>query len=218
MRARFAHSSSTGLMSRRRTKRGKHRCTACTARARPECCSMRVPTPMHRDNEGCTPAKRMPRGSRVHATLLGASTLRSALSGEGDLDATDADGNTALHWAAAFGYVDVIAALLERGAEIDATNGWGRTPLLMAAAAGHGEATIALVDAGADPNVFGRGEFEYSPLHAAAARGQVDVMKALLGAGAGPRAKDRYGNTPLGWAKSRRKSQAVELLAPVTGE
>ena len=88
----------------------------------------------------------------------------------------------------------------------------------MAAAAGHGEATIALVDAGADPNVFGRGEFEYSPLHAAAARGQVDVMKALLGAGADPRAKDRYGNTPLGWAKSRRKSQAVELLAPVTDE
>ena len=117
--------------------------------------------PDAQDNEGCTPAKRMPRGSQVHATLRGASTLRSALSGEGDLDATDADGNTALHWAAAFGYVDVIAALLERGAEIDATNGWGQTPLLMAAGAGHAEATIALVDAGADPNVFGRGEFEY---------------------------------------------------------
>ena len=158
------------------------------------------------------------RGSQVHATLRGARTLRSALSGEGDLEAKEADGNTALHWAAAFGYVDVIAALLERGAETDATNGWGRIPLLMAAGAGHAEANLAFVDAGADPNVFGRGEFEYSPLRAAAATGHVAAIKALLGAGADPRAKDRYGNTPLRWAKSRRESEAVELLAPVTNE
>ena len=174
--------------------------------------------PDAKDNEGRAPTDVARPGTPLHATLAGASSVRSALDGETALDTKDGDSNTPLHWAARLGDVDAIKALLDAGAELDARNGWGQTPLLMAAGAGAADAVITLVDAGADPNVFGRGNFEYSPLHAVAHTGNVDAVKALLDAGADPRAKDRRGKTALDWAKGRSRTEAAELLATVTND
>src|SRR5688572_26676188 len=58
--------------------------------------------------------------------------IRSLLAGHPDLQARDADGNTALHWAALHGDSTLVKELLERGAVATATNQVGATPLLYA--------------------------------------------------------------------------------------
>jgi ankyrin repeat protein len=53
-------------------------------------------------------------------------------SGEVDLEAADDSGATALHHAAARGYVEVAQLLVTNGAELDSKNAEGLTPLAMA--------------------------------------------------------------------------------------
>jgi cytohesin len=49
-----------------------------------------------------------------------------------NINATDGDGETALHKAAYYGNKDVVEILLAHGASINATNKNGRTPLKVA--------------------------------------------------------------------------------------
>jgi hypothetical protein len=50
----------------------------------------------------------------------------------GSLDEKGQYGNVALHYAAAYGYLDVIEAILKAGGKVDAKNGAGQTPLVYA--------------------------------------------------------------------------------------
>ena len=50
----------------------------------------------------------------------------------GSLDEKGEYGNVALHYAAAYGYLDVIEAILKAGGTVDAKNGEGQTPLVYA--------------------------------------------------------------------------------------
>ena len=76
------------------------------------------------------------------------------------VNADDADGYTALHYAANQGMTDLVAPLLEVGACVDASTRdvsslaepGGRTPLHFAAAAGHRQIVRELLAAGADPS------------------------------------------------------------------
>jgi ankyrin repeat protein len=76
-----------------------------------------------------------------------------------DPAATDDDGMTGLHWAAANGHLDVVALLTERGAPLEARNRWGGTVLAstlysalqpQANAADYAAAIELLLEAGAD--------------------------------------------------------------------
>jgi hypothetical protein len=75
-----------------------------------------------------------------------------------DVNAGDADGFTALHYAATLNLVTLVRPLLEHGANLHATTRdvaslrepGGRTPLHLAAAAGNVEIVKLLLDAGAD--------------------------------------------------------------------
>ncbi len=61
------------------------------------------------------------RGDRTEAlTLIKSGT---------DVRAADADGTTALHWAAHSGDVEVTKALIAAGADVKATNTYGATPM-----------------------------------------------------------------------------------------
>ena len=64
---------------------------------------------------------------KLETEVLAAVTL--ALEHGGDVTATDADGNTALHGAAIRGANSTVRLLLERGASIDAKNSQGRMPI-----------------------------------------------------------------------------------------
>jgi hypothetical protein len=66
-----------------------------------------------------------------------------------NVDERDANGRTALHWAATNGHVEMLQVLVELGADKDAKNAKGFTPLHTAAVKGHVEAIKALVQLGA---------------------------------------------------------------------
>ena len=142
-----------------------------------------------------------------------AGAVRALLERPGgvDVDAAEADGTTALHWAAYRGDVETARLLLAAGAGAGPGNRYSVTPLTLAA--GRGDASIvgALLDAGADPNTtLPEGE---TVLMTAARTGAADVLRLLLDRGADPRARESWrGQTALHWAAAENHARAVHAL------
>src|SRR3977135_530077 len=67
-----------------------------------------------------------------------------------DVNAPEADGTTALHWAVHQNDLDLAARLLRAGAKVNARNDYGATPMSEAAITGSAEMLEALLKAGAD--------------------------------------------------------------------
>ena len=106
-------------------------------------------------------------------------------------------GHTPLHLASAFGYADVVRALVESGASVGARGGANdETPLHFAALCGQVDAMAALIESGANIDVGDNSG--NTALHVAA---DVSSTEFLLAAGANPNlvAESPYGScTPLG--------------------
>jgi hypothetical protein len=98
-----------------------------------------------------------------------------------DFAAGQADGTTALHYAAVLGNVDVINSLLDAGCPVDLEDSSGKTALLLAAAYGRMNAAKALIARGATVNPRNG-----SALVGAAKRGDLELTKYFLGQGADP--------------------------------
>jgi ankyrin repeat protein len=89
--------------------------------------------------------------------------LLAALDAGGDdVDATARDrwGSSLLYYAAGKGDLELVEALLARGAELDRSNDAGNTPLMLAAARGHLEVVKRLLAAGAAPAHANRWGFD----------------------------------------------------------
>src|SRR5215471_9072287 len=84
------------------------------------------------------------RGDRAAARML--------LTQHADVNAPQADGATALHWAVYRGDKELISTLIHAGANVKAANREGSTPLWLAAVDGDADIVAALIEAGADPN------------------------------------------------------------------
>ena len=69
-----------------------------------------------------------------------------------DVNATQADGATALHWAAQWDDVDTARTLIVPGARGDAANDYGVTAAVLAATNGSARMLDLLLTAGANPN------------------------------------------------------------------
>ena len=67
------------------------------------------------------------------------------------VNAPEADGTTALHWACAADDVETVRLLLRAGADAKAANRYGVTPLALAATNGNPAIVEALLEAGARP-------------------------------------------------------------------
>jgi ankyrin repeat protein len=91
-----------------------------------------------------------------------------------------------------------------------------------AAACGRPGAVELLVELGFDVNARGRTDAPsdqpwQTALHRAAESGDLELARTLLRLGADPDIRDqRFGATPLGWARYFGQDALIELLEPVT--
>ena len=127
-----------------------------------------------------------------------------------DANIPQADGATALAWAAHWDAVDVATLLVEAGADVDAANDLGVTPLMLAAHNGRSPMVEALLAAGANPNAT-RPSGD-SALMMAAKAGSADVVRLLTRAGANPNRTTDAGHTALMWAAAEGHADVVQTL------
>lgn len=147
----------------------------------------------------------------VEAAKAGDTRTALALLREADVNAPQADGTTALHWASRNDDVELAAKLIEAGADPKARNRYGVTPLYLAAVNGSAPMIRVLLDAGADPNeVANDGE---TVLMTAARTGAVDAARVLLERGAEVDAREAWhGQTALMWAAAQGHPEMIRLL------
>jgi uncharacterized protein len=132
------------------------------------------------------------------------------IAAKADVAAGQADGMTALHWAAYHDHAAAARELIAAGASASALNRYGVTPLSLACQNGSGAMVGALLDAGADANSELRGG--ETALMTAARTGRVEPVARLLEKGARVDAKDRKGQTALMWAAAEGHAAVVGLL------
>jgi ankyrin repeat protein len=125
-------------------------------------------------------------------------------------NATQADGTTALHWAAYHDDAKAVETLLAAGAKAETPNRYGITPLLLACENGNETIVRALLAAGADPHAKRRGG--ETALMIASRTGRPGAVKALLEKDARVEAQDRTGQTALMWAAAQGHAEVIELL------
>ena len=128
-----------------------------------------------------------------------------------DVNAPQADGTTALHWAAHWNDSTTAALLIEAGADVDAVTHTGVSALSLACENGSPAIVGLLLRAGAPVNVAAVGGV--TPLLHAAQSGHADVVRALLEHGADVDARATGSRqTPLMWAASEGHVSSVALL------
>jgi ankyrin repeat protein len=137
---------------------------------------------------------------------------RTLLQKKADVNATELDGSTALHWAVHRDSVELVDQLIRAGADVKATNKYGVPPLALACSNGSLPIVERLLKAGADANTaLPGGE---TVLMTAARTGKPEVVKALLAYGADPNAKESSrGQTALMWAAAENNAAAIKVLA-----
>ena len=140
------------------------------------------------------------------------AALRTALKSGANVNASQGDGMTALHWAAERRDAAAAALLLKAGADPKAVTRIGQhTPLHVAAKSGAADIVRLLVDAKAD--VRARTTTGAAPLHFAAASGSRDAVAILLDAGADPNVREpQWGQTPLMFAAAAGRTDVVRTL------
>ena len=127
-----------------------------------------------------------------------------------DVNATQVDGTTALHWAVHYDDAETAALLVKAGANVNAANRYGVPPLALACTNGNAAVVRLLLEAGADANATMKGG--ETVLMMAARSGSVDAVKALLVRGAKHDLRERHGQTALMWAAAEGHAPVVRAL------
>jgi len=141
-----------------------------------------------------------------------AAAMRLLSEKGANVNATGADGTTAIMYAAANGDLELVRALIKAGANVKLKNQLGTSAITEAAIIGSAPILDALIKAGADPN-FRTPDGE-TPLMAAARSGRIDAAKALLDAKADINAKENWGGqSALMWAAAQSQAGMVKFLA-----
>jgi ankyrin repeat protein len=136
--------------------------------------------------------------------------LRSLLQKGTDVNATEGDGSTALHWAAYRDDLEAADLLIRAGAKVNATNDLGATPLWAAAQNGSEAMVRRLLAAGANPNAkLLLGE---TVLMVASRGGNAVVAEQLLAKGADVNVRTARNQTALMWAVAQKHPDVVKVL------
>jgi ankyrin repeat protein len=141
-----------------------------------------------------------------------AAAMRLAATKGANVNATGADGSTAIMYAAANNDLELVRALIKAGANVKLANQLGTSAITEAAIIGSAPIIDALLKAGANPN-FRTTDGE-TPLMAAARSGKVDAAKVLLAAGADINARETWGGqSAIMWASAQSQPEMVKFLA-----
>jgi len=128
-----------------------------------------------------------------------------------DVNATHADGASALAYATYWDDINTVQRLLHAGADPNIANDYGVSPLMLAIENLSADIVKSLLDGKADPNhVMWSGE---SALMAAARRGFMEAVQMLLDQGVDINYRDpRRGQSALMWAISFRSPDVARTL------
>lgn len=138
------------------------------------------------------------------------AAVRALIAQKVDVNTPEADGTTALHWAARMEDAETAELLIRAGANVKAANRYGVAPLSVASINGNAAIIEMLLKAGADANtVIADGE---TALMTAARSGNVAAVKLLLAHGANVNAVEVHGQTALMWAAAEGNTEVVSAL------
>jgi ankyrin repeat protein len=144
------------------------------------------------------------------AELGDAAEIRLLVEQKAEVNAPQADGMTALHWATYHDDLELVKLLIDASADVAAANRYGVTPLALACTNGTKEIVESLLDAGADPNsALPGGE---TALMIASRTGRIGAVETLLARGADVDAQERKGQTALMWAAAEGHAEVVDAL------
>lgn len=136
--------------------------------------------------------------------------VRALIQKKMDVNAAEADGSTALHWAAYRDDLESADLLIRTGANVNAANDLGVTPLWTASLNGSGAMVRKLLTARANPNAaLLSGE---TPVMVAARGGYADVVELLLNKDANVNAHGARGQTALMWTVAQKHPEVVKVL------
>jgi len=137
--------------------------------------------------------------------------VEALLQQRADVNGTQGDGSTALHWAVHWDDPPTAAALIAAKANVNAATDQGITALALAASNGSATMVALLLKAGADPNAASTvGE---TPLMRAAHSGSAEAVRLLLDGGANVAARENgLQQTALMRAVAQNHADVVRLL------
>jgi ankyrin repeat protein len=136
---------------------------------------------------------------------------RALIKSDTDVNATQGDGATALHWAVHRDDIQTAELLIKAGADVNAINDFGVMPLYLAGTNRNAAMAKLLLNAGAKPNAAVlTGE---TVLMRAAHAGDLATVEALLEHGANIGAKEPVRHqTALMWALGENNTDVAKLL------
>jgi len=138
------------------------------------------------------------------------NALRALLQKGANVNETEGDGATALHWASYRDDLQSADVLLKAGAKVNAANDLGATALWAAAQNGSTAMVKRLLDGGANPNLaLLSGE---TPLMVASRTGSAPVAELLIAKGANLNATATRKQTALMWAVGQKHPEVVKVL------
>jgi ankyrin repeat protein len=138
-------------------------------------------------------------------------TVQALLLDGVNVNGQQADGATALHWAAYRDDLNLANLLIKAGADLNKANELGATPLFLAADNGSADMVKLLLESGANPNVPLQGG--ESPLMTAARTGNADAVQNLIEHGADVNlTEDRRGQSALMWAVAQGHNKVTTVL------